>query len=84
MANHLTLGIYNNKQYKFNVVSDEDLESHIEYNKTFRPGRIFYVDGKRVNDGMLKPEYLSEYDKIADEFYKNNNVDMSKPTIPYR
>lgn len=34
--NYLTLGIYSNGQYKFNVVRDEDLESHIEYNKTWR------------------------------------------------
>lgn len=84
MANHLTLGVYPNGDYKYNVVREEDLQSHIEYNKKFRPGRLLYVDGERVNNGCRKPEYLEKYDKIADEFYKNNKVDVSKPTIPYR
>jgi hypothetical protein len=82
--NHLTLGIYANKEFKFNVVRDEDLSSHIEYNKIFRFGRILYVDGKRVYDGCIKPEYLPKYDKIAEEFYSNNSINMNKPTIPYQ
>ena len=81
---HLTLGVYANGEYKFNVVRDEDLEHHIEYNKTFRFGRILYVDGKRVYDGCIKPEYLGKHDQIAKEFYETNNIDMSVATIPYR
>jgi hypothetical protein len=82
--NHLTLGIYANGQYKYNVVRDEDLEAHVEYDKTWRPGRLLYVDGKRIHNGMIKEEYLERYDQIAKEFYENNKIDMSKPTIPYR
>lgn len=82
--NHLTLGIYSNGQYKFNVVRDEDLESHIEYNKTWRWGRLLYVDEKRVWNGCVKNEYLKKYDDIAKNFYENNNIDISKATIPYR
>ena len=82
--NHLTLGVYTNGQYKYNVVRDEDLESHIEYNKTWRWGRLLYVDGERVYDGCLKEESLPMYDEIARNFYENNNVNMNKPTIPYR
>lgn len=52
--NHLTLGIYSNGQYKFNVVRDEDLESHIEYNKTWRWGRLLYVDGKKSMEWLRK------------------------------
>lgn len=81
---HLTLGVYANGEYKFNVVRDEDLEYHIEYNKTFRFGRILYVDGKRVYDGCIKPEYLEKYDQIAKEFYETNNINMNVATIPYR
>lgn len=85
MANHLTLGIYGNGQYKYNVVRDEDLEHHIEYNKTFRFGRLLYVDGKRVYDGDVQTkEKIDIYDKIAEDFYKNNKINMSIPTIPYR
>lgn len=82
--NHLTLGVYPNGQLAVNVVRPEDLESHIEYNKTFRFGRLLYVDGKRVYGGCIKEEYLEPYDKIAEEFYSNNNVDMNDATLPYR
>lgn len=85
MANHLTLGIYANGQYKYNVVREEDLENHIEYNKTFRFGRLLYVDGERVYDGDAQTRAdLEKYDKIAEDFYKNNKVNMNIPTIPYR
>ena len=86
MANHLTLGIYDNGQYKYNVVREEDLEQHIEYNKLWRFGRLLYVDGVRVYNGCKKEEYLAEYDEIARKFYEDNKnkIDMWKPTIPYR
>lgn len=79
---HVTLGVYTNGQYKYNVVRDEDLESHIDYNKTFRFGRLLYVDGKRVYNGCIKEECLERYDKIAEEFF-SKDIDKSKPTIPY-
>lgn len=82
--NHLTLGIYANKSYKYNVVRDEDLENHITYNKIWRPGRLLYVDGKRVYDGAKKQDYLAEFDAVAENFYKNSNsINMNIPTIPY-
>lgn len=86
MANHLTLGVYANGQYKYNVVRDEDLEHHIEYNKKMRFGRLLYVDGERVYDGCMRKEILPEYDEIARKFYKDykDKIDMDKPTIPYR
>lgn len=84
MANHLTLGIYANGQYEYNVVKEEDLENHIKYNKTFRFGRLLYVDGERVHDGSIQTkENLEKYDNIAEEFYKNTKVNMSTPTVPY-
>lgn len=84
MANYLTLGVYASGQYTYNVVKEEDLETHIEYNKAFRPGRLLYVDGKRVHDGNIKTgENLDIYDTISEEFYKNAKVDMRIPTIPY-
>lgn len=83
--NHLTLGIYHNKSYKWNVVKDEDLESHIEYNLTFRPGRVFYVDNRRLNNGLLSDNVINEYDNIANEFFKEAEIkiDMDIATIPY-
>lgn len=84
MANRLTLGIYASGQYKYNVVKEEDVENHIKYNQTFRPGRLLYVDGERVCDGCVQTnENLDRYDKIAEAFYKNAKVNMNIPTLPY-
>lgn len=84
MANRLTLAVYANGQYEYNVVKEEDLENHIEYNKTFRFGRLLYVDGERVFDGCVQTkENLDRYDKIAEAFYKNAKVNMNIPTLPY-
>ena len=33
---HVTVGVYMNGVYKVNIVRDEDLEDHIQYNKKFR------------------------------------------------
>lgn len=84
MKNHLTLGIYSNKSYKYNVVRDEDLENYMAYNKALRPGRLIYVDGKRVYDGVLKQGCLAEFDAVAEKFYENSSsINMNIPTIPY-
>lgn len=85
MKNHLTLGIYPDHSYKYNVVRDEDLEEHIIYNQAFRPGRLLYIDGKRIYNGLIKQEFLVEYDEAAKEFYENTSrINMNILTIPYR
>lgn len=85
MKNHLTLGIYPDHSYKYNVVRDEDLEEHIIYNQAFRPGRLLYIDGKRIYNGLIKQEFLAEYDEAAKEFYENTSgINMNILTIPYR
>lgn len=82
---HLTIGVYTNKQWKYNVVRDEDLKDHIEYNKTWRWGRLLYVDGVRVYDGCHKPESLPMYDSLAKEVYEDllKKVNLHKDTRPY-
>lgn len=75
---HVTVGVYNNDEY--NIVRDEDLERHIEYNKTFRWGRALFVDGKCVNRGYLSDDRIKEWEKKISEM----KFDMSSPTIPYR
>lgn len=82
--NHLTLGIYPNGSYVYNVVRDEDLEEHIAYNKLWRLGRLLYVDGKRVYGGCQKESSLAKFDRIAEEFYKENEINLCRPTISYR
>lgn len=77
---HVTVGVYNNNEYKYNIVFDRDLENHIEYNKTFRFGRALFVDGKCVNRGYLSDEQIEEWTRRISEM----KFDMSHPTIPYQ
>lgn len=79
MANHFTVGVYANGEYKTNVVKDEHLEDHIEYNKTFRFGRALFVDGECVHKGYLSDERVVEWtEKIS-----KMNPDLSHSTEPY-
>lgn len=87
MANHLTIGVYPNGQWKYNIVSEEDLEGHIEYNKTWRFGRLLYVDGVRVYDGCIKKDALEFYDAIEKQarasILDGKDIQRCRPTIPY-
>ena len=76
---HVTVGAYMNGAYKVNIVEDEDLEDHINYNKTFRFGRGLFVDGKCVNQGYLSGEQVRNWEKRI----SNMEFDMSKSTKPY-
>ena len=76
---HVTVGVYMNGVYKVTFVEDEDLEDHINYNKTFRFGRGLFVDGKCVNQGYLSGEQVRNWEKRI----SNMEFDMSKSTKPY-
>ncbi len=47
-----TIGLYPNGEYKINGVGDNNLESHIEYNKVYRPGRALFLNGKCIYKGL--------------------------------
>ena len=74
-----TIGIYPNGQFKINGVLEENLQSHIEYNKKWRFGRALIVDGKIVYSGMMNK------DKVLEIINKNNlnEIKVSKDTAPY-
>ena len=76
---HVTVGVYMNGQYKYNIVRDEDLENHIKYNKIFRFGRGLFVDGKCVNQGYLSGEQVRNWVRRISEMEFN----MSHDTRPY-
>lgn len=78
---HTTIGVYNNGDMKINGVKDSNLTDHIEYNKSCRPGRAFFVDGICVNSGYLTVERVKEYEYM----FKNNPEKYTKTvdTIPY-
>lgn len=53
---HLTTGVYNSGDRKYNGVAPADLRGHIKYNLVMRPGRAFFVDGKCLTTGYLSDE----------------------------
>ena len=53
---HVTVGVYMNGQYKYNIVRDEDLENHIKYNKIFRFGRGGYLLMENASIKVIYPE----------------------------
>lgn len=79
--------IYGNRDWKYNVVAPEHIESHIEYNKVFRPGRLMFretEDGfEMLNNGMIKEEYLEPYKKQAEEFFAKETISRAVITVPY-
>lgn len=75
---HHTRGVYNNGEFKDNGVAPEDLDIHIEYNLTMRPGRAFFVDGVCLNRGYLSEERCRS---IEAELV---GVTASRCTRPYR
>ncbi|MEA5459106.1 hypothetical protein VB796_08665 [Arcicella sp. LKC2W] len=80
MKIHTTIGVYANGDIKINGVTEEYLESHLEYNRGARPGRSLFLDGKCVQKGYLSDKTIEEFEaKIA------NNKDFVKTydTQPY-
>ena len=80
---HTTIGLYLNGDYKINGVSAENLDTHIEYNKTLRFGRALFVDGKCVHEGYYKnsPEEIADFEKrIADN---PEQFTRTEDTAPY-
>lgn len=77
MKIHTTIGVYLNRDYKTNGVTEENLEEHINYNKTARYGRALLVNGKVVHLG-----YYKESDrKSLEERFKD--IKLDKNTAPY-
>lgn len=77
MRIYTTVGVYPNGDYKTNGVSEEYLESHIQYNLDFRPGRAFFVEAKCLNKG-----YLSE-EEVLIWVEKIKNIEIKEITAPY-
>lgn len=77
--NHVTVGVYSNGYYKVNVVREEDLEEHIEFNKTFRWGRALFVDGECVHQGYISGDMVKKWTKRISEM----KIDTSHDTRPY-
>lgn len=77
MKIYTTVGVYGNGDYKTNGVSEEHIESHIQYNLDFRPGRAFFVEGKCLNKGYLNDEEVLFWAE------KVKNIEIKEITAPY-
>lgn len=77
--NHISVGVYANGRYVVNIVKDEHLKDHIEYNKTFRFGRGLFVDGECLNQGYLSGDQVKNWKKRISEM----NIDTSVSSEPY-
>ena len=84
MRNYVTVGVYSDGSYVVNIVRDDDLEKHIEYNRTFRPGRMLFVDGKFRCGGVLSEPEKTKQISIWEEKIKGMNFNTRKDTRPYR
>lgn len=81
-----TVGVYANWKslggdgYVVNGVAEQELSGHVEYNKTFRPGRALFVDGQCLNQGYLPETDVQEWtNKLKDPKFT-----LTKDTRPYR
>ncbi len=84
MKNHLSVGVYLNDTFVVNVVKDEHLSSHKEYNKIFRPGRLLFVDGKYFCGGEhLDKVALNEMICVWESKICDLKVDINKPSEKY-
>lgn len=77
--------VLSNGSYICNTVRDCDLQSNIEYNEMFRPGRYYFVDGDYVCGGFAKGEELQKQIIRYKTILSALNLQKSdKASIPYR
>ena len=77
--NHISVGVYANGDHIINIVRDEHIIGHIEYNQQFRPGRALFVNGECINKGYLKDESVDKWK----EKIKEMNIDSSTSSERY-
>lgn len=58
---HVCVGFYLNGDYVVNHVADEHLAANIEYNRTYRFGRFYFVDGEYACGGALIPKEQEKF-----------------------
>lgn len=57
---HVCVGFYPNGEFRSSTISDEKLQESIDFNKAWRPGRFYFVDGEYVCGGLLVEPKKSE------------------------
>lgn len=79
---HTCVGVYPNMDYELNYVADEDLSLNIEYNRTMRPGRYYFVDGSYACGGI--DDGADTIARFADFVRGLGIPDGREPSRPYR
>lgn len=69
---HTSVGVYKNLDYESNCVCSNELEQHIEYNKTMRFGRALLIDGKVVYKGYFSEEDIPMLEEKFGNIVNNN------------
>lgn len=72
-----TFGVYNNGEIKVIKVPENELKNEIEYNKTFRPGRAYFVESKCVIKGYLSDIRIKFYEEYLVEYLKYRQNEKS-------
>lgn len=77
---HVCVGFYPNMSYVVNYVRDADLAANVEYNRNWRPGRAYFVDGRHVCGGPPMAPDASEF--IGKCMQKLSKMKLLSPTTP--
>ena len=77
---HTTIGLYADGSFKMNGVLPQDLKGHVEYNKKYRVGRTFFVDGELIHKGYHNDEQV----KAFQERIERENLKAVRCTSPYQ
>lgn len=72
--------VYNNGEYVDNGVALEDLDNHIEYNKTMRFGTALFINGVCVNRGYLTKKRCNDIEAELARL----QIEMKTVVIPYQ
>lgn len=76
---HHTRRLYPSGRYVDNGVREENLATHLEYNRVNRPGCALLVDGKVVYKGLIRLDVITAMEMRL----KNFPMTYHRDTSPY-
>lgn len=79
--NFVCVRFYANTDFVANVVRAEHLEEHVRFNKIFRPGCAFYVNGELKQSAGFNADTLNAIRAKLDSLNINPN---RASELPYR
>lgn len=79
---HVCVGFYPNGYYVVNYVRHEDLDRNVAYNRVFRPGRAYFVDGEWACGGSGQGGRPTNFVKVCSDRVKT--LDIPEPVTDSR